>query len=519
MAANTLLGIEEADQLDLFRQQIEALKAKLAENRERHFHATTRRKKLACRDEDKRLRQALAVELESAGLPKDDANKIAQWDPYDQNEKADWFDAEYMFGAGDGFDVVIGNPPYVRADSGDQHLELRQRIEDSNLYETLWEKWDLYIPFIERSYKLLRPGGFTTMIVSDAYCHSKYAQKSQEWFLQNSRILRLDFFSKIQIFDAAVRNITYLFQKADGSHQKPERRVHEPEFGVVNLLSTDVQANLTYRVFFPEDNNFQEYSAPTVTLDEICYVSVGMVVHADEKKARGAFELRDLVSDTKDELHSKPFVEGKHLARWLPATNKWLEWGTERAPSLFRRPTFPEMYEVSEKLISVDMAAGTEKLRVAYDDQRLYHNHSAWSFILWHSLSGVRNRSIKKQTRYRNERPRRPDLPQREELEETSRRFSVKFLLGVMNSTAARDFLRANRRSNIHLYPDDWKKLPIPDVTLEQQVPIIELVDQILEIRRADPLADTGEQEAEIDRLVYGLYGLTEEEIGEVEGR
>ena len=223
-----------------------------------------------------------------------------------------------------------------------------------------------------------------------------------------------------------------------------------------------------------------------------------------------------MVSDTKDELHPKPFVEGKHLARWLPATNKWLEWGTGRAPSLFRRPTFPEMYEVSEKLISVDMAAGTKKLRVAYDDQRLYHNHSAWSFLLWHSLSGVRNRSIKKQTRYRNERPRRPDLPRREELEETSRRFSVKFLLGVMNSTAARDFLRANRRSNIHLYPDDWKKLPIPDVTLEQQAPIIELVDQILEIRRADPLADTGEQEAKIDRLVYGLYGLTEEETAAV---
>ena len=147
----------------------------------------------------------------------------------------------------------------------------------------------------------------------------------------------------------------------------------------------------------------------------------------------------------------------------------------------------------------------------------LPESHSAGSFIPWHSLSGVRNRSIKKQTRYRNERPRRPDLPQREELEETSRRFSVKFLLGVMNSTAARDFLRANRRSNIHLYPDDWKKLPIPDVTLERQVPIIELVDQILEIRRADPLADTGEQEAEIDRLVYELYGLTEEEIEKTE--
>ena len=121
------------------------------------------------------------------------------------------------------------------------------------------------------------------------------------------------------------------------------------------------------------------------------------------------------------------------------------------------------------------------------------------------------------QTRYRSERPRRPDLPQREELEETSRRFAVKFLLGVMNSTAVRDFFRANRRSNIHLYPDDWKKLPIPDMMLEQQAPIIGLVDQILEIRRADLSADIDEQEAGDRRLVYTLYGLTEEEIEKTE--
>ena len=411
-----------------------------------------------------------------------------------------------------GFDVTIGNPPYVRADSGGAHREMRQRIEGSNQYETLWEKWDLYIPFIERSYKLLKHGGFTTMIVSDAYCHSKYAQKSQNWFLQNSRILRLDFFSKIRIFDAAVRNVTYLFQKADGSHHKPERWVHEPKFGAIKPLPTDEQCKLTHRAFFPEDADFQQFSAPTVPLNKICYISVGMVVHADEKRAQGAFELKDLVADEKDKRYPKPFVEGKHLERWLPAENKWLEWGTKRAPDLFRRPTFPEMYEVGEKLISVDMAAGVEKLRVAYDDQRLYHNHSAWSFIPWHSLSGVRNGSIKKSTRYRDEKPKRPDLPQREELEKTSRCFAVKFLLGVMNSTAAHDFLRANRRSNIHLYPDDWKKLPIPDVTAGQQEPIIELVDQILNVKRTNPNADVSALEAELDQLVYKLYGLTTEE-------
>ena len=108
------------------------------------------------------------------------------------------------------------------------------------------------------------------------------------------------------------------------------------------------------------------------TLDNICYISVGMVVHADEKRAESEFGLKDVVSNEKDSLHPKPFVEGKYLARWLPNRNKWLEWGTQRAPALFRRRTFIELYEVAEKLISISMAAGVEKLRVVYDNQKLY---------------------------------------------------------------------------------------------------------------------------------------------------
>ena len=80
--------------------------------------------------------------------------------------------------------------------------------------------------------------------------------------------------------------------------------------------------------------------------------------------------MKDVVSDIKDEHHPKPFVEGKYLARWLPDKNKWLEWGTERAPALFRRRTFPELYEAEEKLISITIAADVEKLRVAYDNQK-----------------------------------------------------------------------------------------------------------------------------------------------------
>jgi hypothetical protein len=158
-----------------------------------------------------------------------------------------------MFGIRDGFHITLGNPPYVRADEqSDWNKWQRQQILASGQYETLWEKWDLFVPFIERAYKLLQPGGVTTLIVSDAYCHSKYAQKSQSWFLQNARILRLDFCSDVKIFEAAVHNVIYLFQKADGRDNVPQRRLHTSQFGKVTLLPSDAQKKLTHRAFFPE---------------------------------------------------------------------------------------------------------------------------------------------------------------------------------------------------------------------------------------------------------------------------
>lgn len=434
-----------------------------------------------------------------------------------------------MFGIKDGFDITIGNPPYVRADAGEEHLALRKRIIESKRYETLWEKWDLFIPFIELGYKFLKPNGVTTMIVSDAYCHSKYALKSQEWFLRNSRILRLDFLSKIKVFDAGVHNIVYFFQKADGTANSPVRLVHEEEFGKVKTLPTDKQQSLSCRAFFPEDGNTANFTILTEALANICYITKGMVVHANEKIDQGAFEMKDLVSDTKDKLHPKPFVEGKHLDIWLPTLNKWLEWGTERAPALFSRPTFPQLYEVNEKIL-VQRSPGPDP-KACYDDQNLHFTESSVGFIPWHSLAKVRNNSLKKVARYKGEKPPRPDLPMREELEKTSRRFAIKYLLAIMNSAFAKNFLRGNRRSNIHLYPDDWKQLPIPDVPMDKQTPIVYLVDQILAAKTTPPSApllnkvgnkgvvDTSALEKQIDEMVYELYGLTPEEIAVVEGR
>ena len=98
---------------------------------------------------------------------------------------------------------------------------------------------------------------------------------------------------------------------------------------------------------------------------------------------------------------------------------------------------------------------------------------------------------------------------------------SLKYLCAILNSTLITWFIKNTARTTGEGLTQ-WEKfsverLPIPQIPAAKHRPFVRLVDSILEAKDADPLADITELEAEIDRLVYGLYGLTEGEIGAVE--
>ena len=114
VAANTLLDVEKPAQLSFRNPEIDTKEKALEEVRRRHFTARTPRTKERYRNRDAELRAEISALLQQDGFPSETTEKIAQWDPYDQNATADFFDREWMFGITDGFDVVIGNPPYVR---------------------------------------------------------------------------------------------------------------------------------------------------------------------------------------------------------------------------------------------------------------------------------------------------------------------------------------------------------------------------------------------------------------------
>ena len=438
--------------------------------------------------------------------------------------------------ADDGFDIVVANPPYVRADAQFKHLRTNEKARQtaisewkakrdsllkSKVYQTLYEKWDLYLPFLERAYQLLHLNGQMVFIIPDAYNAAKYAHKSHVFFLKNANIERIDFCSDIFLFKAGVNNTILHFVKTKPTAKDMPIRVRRwgekpDDFDAnVELLPTAPQEEFDEALFKADGTQAREAVNGFVEMEKICYISVGMVINSDEDGYIGAFTTDDVLSETQDKEHPKRFVFGKDIVKWYPRRVRYLEWDTVRAPSQFRRPTFVQLHESKEKLVAVRTPGAIQK--VIYDNDRLHFDASSVGFVQWYLLKDVRNKSIKKSAKYRDE-INRDDVPPsefREDLEDLSREFAPKYLLAIMNSTFAKRWLASQRRSKLHIYPDDWKSLPIAPATIAEQASIVGLVDEILTLHArygyalpSDVTKRLAELEMEIDQRVAALYGL-----------
>ena len=196
VVADTLRGLEKPSQMPLGQTgEVQQLEAKLAANRERHFHANTRAAKLTCRRQDAELRKQLATALQTVGFPAASAVQLAAWDPFDQNANASsWFNAEYMFGVTGGFDMVVGNPPYVES----RNSLLSDEMKDvyisqllSDWGEELPRGSDLLMYFLARAPKLLHSRGHGYLITQNAWLSTDYGKKFQDFSLGRFSIWRI----------------------------------------------------------------------------------------------------------------------------------------------------------------------------------------------------------------------------------------------------------------------------------------------------------------------------------------
>ena len=216
VTANSLIprknkGIEVQGNL-FIDSEIKEIKEQLFDIRHKHFRAKTASEKIRLRKADEQLRANLA-ELLSQGFQSDlGADQLSRWNPYDQNAVADFFDAEWMFGLAEGFDIVIGNPPYIQLQNNSG--ELAELYEQCN-FETFARTGDIYCLFYERGYQLLRKDGHLCYITSNKWMRAGYGEKTRQFFATKTDPQLLIDFKGVKIFESAtVDTNILLFAKA-----------------------------------------------------------------------------------------------------------------------------------------------------------------------------------------------------------------------------------------------------------------------------------------------------------------
>jgi adenine-specific DNA-methyltransferase len=558
VAANTLIGIEKPENGCKWfdNDEVKALEKQVRDIRHQIFSAKTPKAKRELREEDKEIREkmsAILEELMNQEINRFIANRreiteikyykemiqkngkkpeylkeiknreeklsklenefqsqnhkiarqLAAWDPYNQNASSPWFDPEWMFGVKNGFDMVIGNPPYVRADNP-AIAEQRIIILKSKQYETLWEKWDLMVPFFERGLKMLEPSGILTFIVSNSITTSKYAEKLQEWIIKDHFVRSIDYFENIEVFEAGVIPVILSLQAQHKEvfTKKIYRTTHFDNAEII-MLDNDTE-NLKSKVFRKTFSELFNPYIPAEMFRDVCYMSKGMVTNSDEKTAKGEFVKDNLITNTKDEIHCKEYVEGKNIDAYCINKIRYIEYNTTRVPDRLSRPTFRDLYK-GDKILRGRVTKGT------FDDTGLVCNDSIVVFKRFCDLKNVDERSIsvsisKNNFDMQGGKTSAQVKKRRAELEKFSEGYSLKYILAVLNSSYAMAYLNNYRRHRLenYFYPDDFRNYPIPKISQYDQFYFVNIVTVVLFLKKKGK--DSSFLESLIDAMVYELY-------------
>ena len=527
VAANTLLALDNSQGV-LTSPRTQTLEQDLRQSRERYFHANTRDLKLRTRQQDRKLRDALASELRHIGMADSDAENISRWDPYDQNAQADWFDEKYMFGNQDGFDVVIGNPPYnqLQEDGG----KLGNLYKNAG-YVTFAKTGDIYQLFYERGCRMLRAQhGILAYITSNSWLKAEYGKTTRRYLAQHHTPAALLELGK-DVFESAIVDSSILLLR-EGGKAKPFPAVDleqvettdfppptrlwgsvapegEAPWSILSVMERGVLEKMRSKGTPLRQWGITMYRGVTTGLNKAFIIN---------ESTRAAL----VAADPKSAEILKPVLRGRDIQRYRVAW-KGL-WLIATLPALgINIDDYPA---VREYLLSFGKARLEQsgKKSPGGKKSRKRTNHA------WHELQDA----CAYYEEFGKEKLFWMDLTERGRFAYTVGEMfclntafmmtgsGIKYLCAVLNSTMATWFM-GTTALNSGMGVTRWightvEQIPIPRISASEQQPFIKLLDRILQAKATNPAADTSTLEAEIDRLVYHLYGLTSEEIVVVEG-
>lgn len=552
VAANSLVGISRAGSPLLPIRDIDSKEAELRLVRERHFRARTPKQKSKCRVDDARLRAEIAELLKNAGWPAPTAEKLAEWNPYDQNASADFFDAEWMFGITEGFDVVLGNPPYIGQKG---HKEIFRSILPTSLGKRFHQgKMDLFYYFFHLALDILKNGGHCAYITTNYFITATYADKLRLDLKNRSAILRLINFNELKVFESAAgqHNAVTFLRKGVSANQVAETaftsKTGSADEMILQAIISGEDADTQYRrvnqsELYEGNQHYIRMVSNEVSeidpimgilgkvvkcgtpLGEIAQANQGIVTGCDKvsPKHLGAYEIEAQKGDgifvlTKDELKNlhltpnemryiRPWFKNSDVKRWTSSfdADQYLVFADKRIGNLDESATISAHLNRFKKIITERSSNAPYLHRPRSVDfegpkivvpQRSYKNTFGYNEMPWYASADV----------YFITNPKPTVL--------------LKFVLALLNSKLyfAWLYYKGKRKGEMmELYQKPLSEIPIKIIPIQEQKQFVTLVDKIIAAKQHNFDADTRAMEREIDQQVYALYGLTPKEITAVE--
>ncbi|HOM63287.1 MAG TPA: Eco57I restriction-modification methylase domain-containing protein, partial [Dysgonamonadaceae bacterium] len=553
VAANSLIGLKTdmtQNGYAIKNPEVKALEEKLFAIREKIFYTNSRREKLQLERELTLIREQLKLQLKKNVFSNDETDKITSWDPFDQNTHADWFDPEWMFGIRDGFDIVIGNPPYIQLQKAcDDKLKYAD-LYKNQFFATFERTGDIYCLFYEKGMSFLREGGHLAFITSNKWMRAGYGEKLRRFFIQYNPVILIDLGPNV--FDNATVDTNILIvQKAKNQHclravTVNEKNKNQLDFAALLEKNGTLLPNLSADAWFIGSNAEQQLKEKIERIgkplkDWDVNIYRGILTGLNEAFIIDSDKRQEILDDCQDEKERrltkaiiKPILRGRDIKRyyyeWDGLWVIFIPWhfplhkdlsiqgASEKAENEFIRQ-YPSVYNHLLKYKESLSKRNKEETGIRYEWYALqrcaatYYPEFEKEKVVWAETTQEVKMSF---------------VPSGIYLQKTCFMITgknLKYLEGIINSLLIEWYARKSAHqlgfNGLYLSGTFMEKLPIPPIpsTSEPIVSHIELlVDNILDAKNDSPQADTSEWEKEIDQLVYKLYELTDEEIAIVEG-
>ncbi len=538
VAANTLMRLN-AEKRDLFTNpDIDEKKAKLKRVRHDYFEARTPKTKEKCRQNDKTLRKELAELLQqNHEFQPNEAKMLAAWDPYDQNASAPFFDPEWMYGLGAGFHIVIGNPPYVRQET---FKEIKPELQ-ARYPETFTSIADLFTYFVQAGHDLLAADGLFSYIVSNKWMRANYGQKLRA-FLGKQTLLQLLDFGEQPVFEATAYTCVLLSQK-----RTPAKAHAVRTWSFTDLPLHDLPGFMATHAYHQEQSAFVQadyrigdaaaealmikLKSQGTTLGDYLKGGINYGIKTGYNKAFVVDKAtRDALikADKRSKEVIKPFLVGKDIIRYAHVEpmsyllfipwhfplheDKGVQGASMKAEGAFKK-SHPAVYQHLLQHKTKLLERNREETGIRYEWYALqrcaatYFKEFDRTKILWPGISGMAASFGYDETgAYGNDNTQIVFTDE-------------KWVLGVLNSSVSTFFLEnvcdKVQGGYFRLKMIYVEQFPTIVPAAKDKAQLERLVVKRLGMKLG---AEAVEVEREIDQVVYGLYGLTAEEIAVVEG-